>query len=276
MLKKNKTQSPKESKSYKDKNREQMVFGPLYSQIYDALYKDKDYQRECDYLEELFKMFRVKVKKILDLGCGTGNHSIELAKRGYEVIGIDISEKMITIATEKLKNLNNRKIKFIRDDIRNFSLKERFDAVISMFAVIGYINENDDLIKTFSNVREHLKEDGIFIFDVWFGPAVINLKPTQKVKEIDIQEGGKIFRITTPQLDVMKHIVEVNFKVIYINENNLHIFEENHKMRFFFPKELELMLKISGFKKVYLFPFLETERKPDENDWNITAVSLKK
>lgn len=273
---KNKIQSSRESKSYEDEKREQMVFGPLYSQIYDALYKDKDYRRECDYLEELFKMFRVKVKKILDLGCGTGNHSIELGKRGYEVVGIDISEKMINIATEKLKNLNNKKIKFIRDDIRNFSLKDRFDAVISMFAVIGYINENDDLIKTFYNVREHLKEDGIFIFDVWFGPAVINLKPTQKVKEINLQESEKIFRITTPKLDVMKHIVEVNFKVIYAREDNLHIFEENHKMRFFFPKELELMLKISGFKRVYLLPFLETEREPNENDWNITVISLKK
>jgi SAM-dependent methyltransferase len=276
MGEKNKTKYSKENTKAENKNKEQIVFGHLYSQIYDALYKDKDYQRECDYLEELFKMFRVRVRKILDLGCGTGNHSIELAKRGYEVIGIDISEKMITIATEKLKNLNKRRIKFIRDDIRNFSLNERFDAVISMFAVIGYINENDDLIKTFSNVREHLKEDGIFIFDVWFGPAVINLKPTQKVKEIDIRESEKIFRITTPKLDVMRHIVEVNFKVIYIKENKLHIFEENHKMRFFFPKELELMLKISGFKRVYFFPFLETERKPDENDWNITAVSLKK
>ena len=73
-----------------------------YGKYYDIIYADKDYEKECDFLEEIFRNYsKIIPKTILDGGCGTGGHAIPLAERGYEVTGIDLSEEMINIAKEK-------------------------------------------------------------------------------------------------------------------------------------------------------------------------------
>ena len=77
------------------------VFGK-YAHFYDTIYQDKNYKKECDFLEKLFKKFsRKKIQTILDLGCGTASHDILLAKRGYNVTGIDMSNEMLKIAKQK-------------------------------------------------------------------------------------------------------------------------------------------------------------------------------
>ena len=86
-----------------------MIFGKGLAEVYDLIYKDKDYERECDFLEEIFKKYSTifPVKTVLDAGCGSGGHAIPLAKRGYRVVGFDLSEVMISQARKKAKNLAN-------------------------------------------------------------------------------------------------------------------------------------------------------------------------
>ncbi len=82
------------------------VFGQDYADQYDLLYTDKDYEAECDLIEEVFRKYgNGRISTILDLGCGTGNHAIPLASRGYHVTGIDISEDMITHAQKKANSM---------------------------------------------------------------------------------------------------------------------------------------------------------------------------
>jgi len=77
------------------------VFGQAYADQYDLLYHDKDYEAECDLLEEVFRRYgQEPIKSILDLGCGTGNHAILLARRGYRVTGVDLSADMLAHARE--------------------------------------------------------------------------------------------------------------------------------------------------------------------------------
>jgi SAM-dependent methyltransferase len=249
------------------------TFGSTYSKFYDAIYYDKDYKKECDWIENVLEKFRIKGRKILDLGCGSGNHAIELAKRGYEVVGVDKSHYMIERATEKVKN-QNLKIDFIEKDIRNFDLGVKFDVVISMFSVISYITENRDLLSTFSNVKKHLKDGGIFIFDAWFGPAILHQKPEPKIKEIKISNLEKIIRLTFPELNILDHTVDITYKLFYISESSFEEFEEVHKIRYFFPKEIEFFLTTAGFEKVHLFPFLKLEGKPSIDDRDFSCISL--
>jgi 2-polyprenyl-3-methyl-5-hydroxy-6-metoxy-1,4-benzoquinol methylase len=137
------------------------VFGSDYSLTYDALYYDKDYESECDFLEAIFRKYSKRVKTILDLGCGTGGHALVLARRGYEVVGVDRSVAMLDIAKEKAKK-DNMAIKFYQDDITTLDLKRTFDAVIAMFAVMGYQISNDNLASACATARRHLKPGGIF------------------------------------------------------------------------------------------------------------------
>ena len=80
------------------------VFGKEYSQIYDLLYKSKDYEGEVEYLNKLIKKnYKKKIKNILDIGCGTGKHASLLVDKGYHLHGVDMSPQMISIAKKNLR-----------------------------------------------------------------------------------------------------------------------------------------------------------------------------
>jgi ubiquinone/menaquinone biosynthesis C-methylase UbiE len=249
------------------------LFGKEYSSTYDYLYQDKDYDRECDFIEKIFLKSSSRVNSILDLGCGTGGHSLILAKRGYDVTGVDRSKEMIEIAKKKADNFNIP-LKFINSDINCTNLNKNFDAVISMFSVINYQTTNTALSEFCKIAKKHLKNGGIFIFDSWYGPAVISQRPKECIKEIKIDDSKTIIRFTQPSLNILKHIVEVSFKVWYLNKNKLvKKTEESHIMRFLFPQEIKYFLEVAGFKEIEFFPFLELKRQLTEQDWNMFVIA---
>ena len=110
-------------------------FGNLYSQYYDLLYSDKDYDGETDYVNNLIKENNFNAKSILDLGCGTGKHAYLFCNKGYKVHGIDISEDMLKIANKDIDGKEDR-IKFSHSNIEKLNLNEKFDVVVSLFHVI--------------------------------------------------------------------------------------------------------------------------------------------
>ena len=246
-----------------------------YSSYCDVLCKDKDYNAETDFIDSLIKKYGVgNIRTILDMGCGTGGHALLLVEKGYSVTGIDRSESMLSIAKEKAKK---RKIpvEFLKADIRNFNLNEKFDIIISMFAVMGYQTTNEDVEKALLSAYKHLKPGGLFIFDVWFGPAVLSQKPGDRIKIIEI-DGEKIIRLTRSTLDIMKHVVDVNFTVMKIRGDKiLEPTEETHRMRFFFPMELEFILKKTGYQVLKMIPFMEIDGVISEYNWDMTIVARK-
>ena len=80
-----------------------MVFDRPYAGCYDLFYRDKNYESECDMLEEIFSKRSITPSTIIDLGCGTARHAVLLAQRGYSVTGVDRSEEMLQIASERIK-----------------------------------------------------------------------------------------------------------------------------------------------------------------------------
>src|SRR3989304_4338464 len=122
------------------------IFGSVYADAYDHIYRDKDYDEECRLLKRLFGEYAAKpVRRILDLGCGTGNHAIRLAADGYDVGGVDLSRDMLRIAEQKAQE-RGVSLRWHQADIRDLSLGEKFDAVLMMFAVLGYQLENADVL----------------------------------------------------------------------------------------------------------------------------------
>jgi len=248
-----------------------MPFGESYANAYDVLYKDKDYEKECDFIEELFKIYSFKPSKILDLGCGTGGHAIILGKRGYKVTGIDRSIHMLKKAREKARNIELR-IDFIEGDITNITLDRKFDAVISMFAVMSYQTTNSAIASVCKLAKKSLVAGGMFLFDCWYGPAVLSDKPIPCIKEINLKKDEKIIRFTNPQIDIFNHIVKVNFKMWEIKGNKVKETLESHPMRFLFPQEIRYFLEVAGFKNVDFYPFLNLNRPVEEKDWNIMVA----
>ncbi|MEW6621509.1 MAG: class I SAM-dependent methyltransferase [bacterium] len=249
-------------------------FGEEYANLYDALYQDKNYEKECDFIEAIFKKHNYQPKTILELGCGTGGHALILAKRGYNLTAIDKSQPMLEVAANKAKKAK-LDIEFIKGDITNISLNKKFDAVISMFAVMSYQITNKAIADVCKLARESLISNGLFLFDCWHGPAVLIDKPKPVTKEVKLNKNETILRFSQPEVDIINHIVKVNFRVWHLKEHKLNMLKEileTHPMRFIFPQEIKYFLEVAGFKKVEFYPFLEIKKELTEKDWNMMVV----
>lgn len=248
------------------------VFGGKYASAYDNLYHDKDYEKECDFLEVLFRKYGGQVKTILDLGCGTGGHTVILAKRGYQVTGVDRSKEMLANA-EKKSRAAGVSVAYHHSTIQDLKLAKKFDAVISMFAVMSYQTENRYLATACTAARRLLKKDGIFVFDAWHGLGVMTDPPTERIKDVR-DEGARIIRMTKPHVNAPAHTVDTNFKVLTFRGNTLiSETEETHVMRFFFPLEIRYFLETAGFLDIRFCPFMRPEDELSVNDWNMTVIA---
>jgi len=252
------------------------MFDEVYASAYDALYQNKDYEAECDFLERIFARYaQAPIRTILDLGCGTGGHALPLAEKGCTVTGVDRSETMLAKARCETKDMaqDAESCNFVQGDIRTLDLGCTFDAVIAMFAVISYQTTNEDLVATFRTARRHLKLGGLFVFDGWFGPAVLTQRPTDRYKIVEA-DGERIIRFASAVLDVLGHTVQVNYKIIRLrNAQVVNEVDESHLMRFLFPQEIAYYLAEGGFKLLKLCPFMELNRQPTEQDWNVMVVA---
>ncbi len=222
-----------------------------YSKYYDLIYSDKDYQGESDYILNLIKRYSSQAQKVLELGCGTGHHAELLVKQNLSVQGIDLSEKMLQCAIERREKLpENFKhhLKFSQGDIRHFNLNQTFDVALALFHVISYQTSNNDLMEVFATVRKHLKQGGIFIFDVWYGPTVLTDRPVVRVKRCE-NDLIQVTRIAEPEMLPNENIVNVKYDIdIYDKEKKTHEkIDELHRMRYLFTPEIMLILESTGF-----------------------------
>ena len=170
-----------------------------YGRYYDLLYRDKDYLGETDYVHDLLVRFGVPTGSVLELGSGTGRHGSLLAKAGYTVLGLERSETMIALACagDETPGFTCR-----RGDIRSARLERKFDAVISLFHVISYQVSDEDLLETFRTARAHVSAGAPFIFDFWYGPAVIAQKPSVREKIFE-DEHLTVRRRSEPSWDIV-------------------------------------------------------------------------
>ena len=246
-------------------------FGDLYSQYYDLLYSDKDYIGEVEYVDSLIKANSNKVKTLLDMGCGTGKHAELFCDKGYKVHGIDLSEDMLKIA-ETRRIGKEDKLSFSHSNISELNLDKKFDVVVSLFHVMSYQNSNEELIKAFEVAKNHLNNDGIFIFDFWYGPAVLTDKPVTRIKRLE-DERIKVTRLAEPVLHAGKNIVDVNYDIFIEDKVSKEVVEkkELHKMRYFFDSELEMICKQVDFKVIQKYEWV-SNKNPDFNSWNVVWV----
>lgn len=221
-----------------------------YAYYYNAFYQNKDYATEAGQIDKLFEIRGGGITRIINYGCGTGKHDIELSKLGYHCAGIDMSPLMIDIAQ---KNSENEKIliDFSVADIRNYEPTEKYDAVISLFHVMSYQNGNDDILSAFKSARKALEKGGLFLFDVWYGPGVLSDKPAVRVKEIE-DDKYRLIRIARPVMHDRTNVVDVCYEVMVIDKgsNETRTINEMHSMRYFFRPELEFYLKEAGFELI--------------------------
>jgi SAM-dependent methyltransferase len=246
-----------------------------YARYYDLMYQDKDYAGEAQFIHKLIQTHAPDATKILELGCGTGNHAVLLATAGYQVHGVDLSEEMLGYAGERCDRLSPAlaaRLQFSQGDLRQVRLNRKFDVVLSLFHVISYQTTNRDLLAAFETAKAHLVPGGILIFDVWYGPAVLSEPPTVRIKRLENQS-IQVTRIAEPVMYPNDNLVDVNYHIFIkdLTSSKIDEVREVHTMRYLFKPELALLLDQLQIQIVESREWL-TDRQPGLKTWGVYFV----
>lgn len=246
-----------------------------YSQYYDLLYADKDYAAEVDYVCALLHKYGGgNLHTILELGSGTGVHAELMSLNGFAVHGVELSEQMLERARRR-EDLGNDSVRFCQGDARNYRAGRQFDAVISLFHVLSYQTTDKDLRSMLATAAVHLDVGGLFVFDFWYGPAVLRQGPSVRVKRLQ-NEFVSVVRIAEPVLHDAECVVDVHYTIFAedVVKGCIDKLQEIHYMRYFFLRELDDHLEQAGFSRLVAEEWL-SGAQPSTSSWGVSMVCKK-
>jgi len=249
-----------------------------YARYYDLLYRDKDYGAEAAYVASNIRGQFPQATRILELGCGTGAHAEQLARLGFSVHGIDLSETMLASAEARKAALPAKlgeRLSFRYGDVRTVRTGEHYDAVISLFHVLSYQSTKADQEAMFETAFRHLRKGGPFMFDFWFGPAVLAQKPELRVKRFEDAE-IKVTRIAEPITQEDACLVDVNYTVFIETKSTGRIQEvrETHRMQYFSLADITLLAGPDKWTSLQTQGWMEYKPLCDEH-WAGCAVTVR-
>lgn len=253
------------------------IFGG-YARYYDLLYRDKDYAGEAEYVARTIRSAVPDARDILELGSGTGRHGRLLATMGFNVHGIERSPDMVTLAQSAPTPPGSSAVGDFScelGDARLIRIDRSFDAVIALFHVVSYQITDDDLQATFATAARHLAPGGMFLFDVWHGPAVLMHRPEPRMKKVGDND-LEIIRTARPELDTNRNIVKVTYDMECHDRRSGEVmhFAEDHLVRYLFPAEIESLAAQNGMRVSAAEEFM-TGQLPSQVTWGVAYVLRK-
>ncbi len=186
---------------------------------------------------------------VLELGCGTGRVTVALARAGFHVVGIDLSQPMLLLAREKVL-AEGLPVKLFQGDFRDFDLGARFRMILLPYNALNHVLDLAGFKALMSAVSAHLDEDGLFIIDT-FQPALDFLardrgQPMQVLDYIDPQFGGVVRMSETSRYDPLSQINHVTW---HYEADGQAVRDAQHlAMRIYYPQELNALLTLCGFE----------------------------
>lgn len=240
-----------------------------FAEFYDLFMEDVDYSAWCRYLEEIFELYGIKPMRMLDTACGTGNITIPMSLKGYDMWGLDLSADMLTIAESKAR-ASKQKIKFLNQDMTEMNLKGKYDAVLCMCDGVNYVYDEEDLMKFFNAVYKNLGKRGIFIFDISSYNKIKFILGSNTFHE---EKNNKHY-IWNNNFDEVSETVEMEL-IFFVPQGDLYRkFEEHHVQKAYKNEYLTELLKKTGFVEIKVFDGFSL-KKPCENSERIFFTAIK-
>ena len=249
--------------------------------IYDKLNADIDYKKWADFVERCFERYLAnRPTLVLDLACGTGSMTCELALRGYDMIGVDGSEDMLSVAYERSEG---KGILYLLQDMRSFELYGTVGAVVCCLDSINYLLSEEDVKKTFLNVHNYLDPDGLFLFDVntpYKFEKVYSDNAYILEDEIDYGDGGPLSAVFCGwqnQYDRQSGICYFYLSVFEEKENGDYLRSDEHQQeRCYTLEAIKELLSESGFEFIGCFADFDFSAPTDTAQrWYIAARAKK-
>ncbi len=241
-----------------------------FAYLYDALQKDVPYKEFADYYEKIMEKFGGEKGLCLDLGCGTGNMSMELSSRGFDMIGVDSSLDMLNVAREKAYN-EERNILYLNQDMTQFELYGTVNTVVSTLDCVNYITDEKALLEVFKLVNNYLDPKGLFIFDINSAYKLEHILGNNTY----VSDDEDIFYSWQNSFDKENKICTFDLTFFEKDEDCYYRYDETHFERAYSVEEITNLLTKSGLEVVGIYDNL-TFNPPGEKSERIFFVAREK
>ncbi len=257
----------------------------LYTKLakyYDILYRDyieRVVPRYVDFAEQIFKSrAERRVERILDIACGTGAPALELARRGYSVVCLDLHEEMLEIAGSKAES-EGLDIEFVRMDARSLVYDGEFDAVTMFFTSIAYMVSDSDLDRLLVGVYRALRPGGVFIADTpnpYASAYRYGAQPGPSVWEVRAPDGRLLFVIDYREFEDVRAIVHFKRLVMVVDpDGSTRSYFVYDKLRLYNARELKEASLRSGFRVAEIYGDADINRREPPNANRLFLVAVK-
>jgi len=248
---------------------------PLFYRYYDTLFATKDYAAEVAAVLEFCRRQPLQpLASILELGCGTGNHTLELAKdSGIRVTAVDTDEAMLGLAAEKAAAARMTNITFAA----GCHAAVNVDLCVALFNVVNYLCTDEQLQQFFAGVAASLRGQGLFIFDCWNGTAALQDPPGAKSYDQQVA-GQKLSCHLTSQTDFVREVTTLDYSLQLFAKSGKLVESDHYRIehRLWTPARIKAALKEAGLELLLVcIPFRFDMAASDEADWKIMFACRK-
>jgi len=243
-----------------------------YADLYDLFYAEKSYDQEVAVVDAVLRENAAGPSdRLLEVACGTGQHAVRFAARGWQVTGVDLSHDMLAKARTRP---GAEHVAFLEQDMRSLDVPGApFDAVTCLFDSIGYAVTNEGISAALHGMRSHLRPDGLFVAEFWHAPPMLRSHDPVRVREWQTA-GGRVVRVSRTRLDVVAQLAHVDYDVITLRPDGTYgEWKESHLNRYFLVQEMEMFLREAGLEPLRWLAGFDTAAAIDDSTWHVVVVA---
>jgi ubiquinone/menaquinone biosynthesis C-methylase UbiE len=248
-----------------------------HAELYDLFYADKPYATETAFVVERLREEGVGAGgRVLELACGTGRHALELARHGLGVVATDYSPDMLACARAREQTAGPR-VQFLEQDMRRLDVPgPPFDAIVSLFDSIGYVQTNEALLQVLKGAHRHLRPDGLLVLEFWHAAAMLRGYDPVRVRRWQGPE-GEVLRISETELDCARQLAHVTYTIIETRKDGAtNRLVETQTNRYFLVQEMAGWLDRGGFSPVSWHAGFDRSRPVDRDTWHVVVVARRR
>lgn len=220
-------------------------YPPTVAKFYDIVYADIR-----DSVDKKFYIDRILSANgpVLEVGVGTGRLFLDALNKDADIYGIDISDNMLNVLKTKLPKAEHYRVS--RADMRDFNLSKKFKLIISPFRVFSHMYTVDDQLSALNCIKNHLDDDGVFIFDLFVPNPLMISKDNDGYIDFDGEyaPGKKLQRMASIKTDYINQTSHITINLQWEDDNGKNNIDNQFSMRYYFRYELEHLIKQSGMK----------------------------
>ena len=253
-----------------------MYNNEIFYKYYDILFADKGYSKEIEDVIRLAERYgKKKGGDFLEIGCGTGNHTIELSKQCDSLVSLDIDAQMIEKAKVKIKDNDLTNVQLNYGGVGGLHCSG-FSLAVALFNVVTYIPDSWQLLQFFKGVRERLDNKGIFVFDCWNGIATI-LDPALPKETIKYCDENRVICSVKPDTDVINQVTNLTYHITAKNKDGETMEEGEYILHQYLwtPQQIKFAAELGGLEVLHCDSITSPGKGVDQSDRKIMFVCVK-